>query len=130
MNEYKYYLLFNPELKNLNRIELRNSYFYLNPSLEGSRIHPPEQIELAYSNFRKVLKESLDRSNFVEINTENQLGETERNALGINIKIPSHNYREVLCFARGRILKNDGGIFHLIKNRKLLDSVTFCLWLP
>lgn len=26
MNEFKYYLLFNPELKNLNRIELRNSY--------------------------------------------------------------------------------------------------------
>ncbi len=84
--------------------ELRNSYFYLNPSLEGSRIHSPEQIEVAYSNFRKVLKQSLDRSNFSEINTENQLGETEQNALGINIKIPSHNYREILCFARGRIL--------------------------
>jgi len=86
--------------------ELRNSYFYLNPSLQGSRIHPPEQIELAYSNFRKVLRQSLDRSNFVAINTENQLGETERSELGINIKIPSHNYREVLCFARGRISMN------------------------
>jgi len=67
MNEYKYYLLFNPELKNLNRIELRNSY--LKDIETNHRITSIESFFNKYPKFniQKYKENYSEISSYIEI---------------------------------------------------------------
>lgn len=103
---------------------LRDTYYYLNPFIEGSSALGSDEFKARYQALMAEFLPVLQGANFVEVTQEEiQRAHAEQGLVGVKVHTPMDGFHDLRFFRRGRHreVRNYKKFFGLIKRERDID---------